>query len=164
MEGIANLYRRAMAMIRKTTAEVESDEELRFHIYMLTIENIRAGMSPEEARRKALLRFGNVGLVKEMSRDVRGGGLLESVLQDLKYGARVLLKAPAFTAVAVATLGLGIGANTAIISVINSVLLSPLPFPEGNRLVIAATTTKAGDHSGSASPADFVDWREQSDV
>src|SRR5262249_41191624 len=162
--GVVNLYRRVVALIRKRTVETEIDEELRFHVDMLTREYLSAGLSPDEARRSALRRFGNVALVKEMSRDARGGGLLESFLQDLRYGARVLLRAPIFSAVAIAVLALGIGANTAIFSVVKSVLLSPLAFPESNRLVIASTTTKAEDHSRPTSPADFVDWREESDV
>jgi putative ABC transport system permease protein len=162
--GAVNLYRRVVAVMRKRAVETEIDEELRFHVDMLTREYLRAGMAESEARRSALRRFGNVALVKEMSRDARGGGLLESFLQDLRYGTRVLLRAPIFSAVAIAVLSLGIGANTAIFSVVNSVLLSPLPFPESNRLVVAATTTKDEKHSGAASPADFVDWREQSDV
>ena len=132
------------------------DEELRFHVEMETEENVRRGMAPNEARRAALRSFGNVCAVRDAAYEVKGGGMLESILRDARYGARALLKNKGFTAVAVLTLALGIGANTAIFSVIDAVLLRPLPYPESERLVKLYARDPAGD-AFAVSPADFLE-------
>jgi len=124
------------ALLHKDKVEHDMDRELRFHLEMEIEENIRSGMSLTQARREALVRFGGVEKFKEECRDVRGAPLIESLLQDVRYGARILLRNPGFTLVAVLTLGLGIGANTAIFSVIYGVLMRPLPYKDGNQLVI----------------------------
>src|SRR5258708_1993271 len=124
------------SLLLKDKVESDLDKELRFHIDMETENNVARGMSHAEARLKALREFGGVEKFKEECRDVRGGGLIESVLQDTRYGARILLRNPGFTVVAVLTLALGIGANTAIFSVIYGVLMRPLPYKDGNQLVI----------------------------
>ena len=124
------------ALLHKDKVEHDMDRELRFHLEMEIEVNVRRGMSLTEARREALLRFGGVEKFKEECRDVRGAPLVESLLQDVRYGARILFRNPGFTAVAVLTLGLGIGANTAIFSVIYGVLMRPLPYKDGNQLVI----------------------------
>jgi putative ABC transport system permease protein len=132
------------------------DRELRFHVEMETEENVRRGMGPDEARREALRSFGNVCSVRDAAYEVKGGGMLESILRDARYGARSLVKNKGFTAVAVLTLALGIGANTAIFSVIDAVLLRPLPYPEAGRLVKVYAADPAGDDF-SISPADFLE-------
>ncbi len=123
------------ALLRRSQAEREMDEELRDHIGRQTELNICLGMSPEEARIAARKDFGGVEQAKERSRDARGARWLEDLWQDLRYGARTQVKNPGFTLIAVITLSLGIGANTAIFSLINAVLLRALPFPQPERIM-----------------------------
>ncbi|MEJ2010307.1 MAG: ABC transporter permease [Acidobacteriota bacterium] len=145
-------------LFHKTRAEKEMDDELRFHLEKQIEQNIAGGMSPEEARYAALRQFGNVGAVKEECRDAWGVRFINELAQDVRYGLRQLRRNPGFTAVAVVTLALGIGANTAIFSVIDGVLLAPLPYHQSNRLVVVGQINQHGQHQPVSYP-DFRDWQ-----
>src|SRR6266542_1786927 len=161
MAMLNKLRLRLRALLFKSKMEEELDEELQFHLEREIEENIARGMTPEEARYAAIRSFGGVERVKEESRDVRGVRLLEEVWQDLRYGARMLLKKPGFTLIAVFTLALGIGVNTTIFSFTNALLLRPLPgIAEPERLVQIGRTAKDNPFGTLAYP-DYLDYREQ---
>jgi len=145
--------------------EKDLEEEIRTHLQMAIQDRIERGETAEQARDSALREFGNVGLIKEVTRDMWGWRSLEQLAQDLRFGMRMLAKHPGFTLVAVITLALGIGANTAIFSVVNKVLLQPLPFKDSDRLVIVwEEGTAQGFPRNSVSAANYIDWRDQNQV
>ena len=151
--------------IDRRRAEEELDEEIRAHLELEIEQNVEAGMSPEQARTAALRAFGNVALTKEDSRTVWGFRSLEMLWQDFRFGLRMLAKKPGFTAVAVIALALGIGANSAIFSVVHTVLLRPLPYRDADRIVMVwEDGTAHGFPINVTSAANYIDWRDQNQV
>ncbi len=140
--------------------EDELDRDIREHLEMEIRDNLERGMSPEAARAAALRKFGNVARIKEDTRAVWGWMRLEQILQDIRYALRTLRKNPGFATVAIVTLALGIGMNTAVFSVVNAVLIKPLPYPDARRLVSLADYNERFKMEAVAGP-DFVDWKSQ---
>src|SRR5262245_39787687 len=162
MEWLNILISRLRALFRRESVLRDIEEELRIHVEMETEINIKRGMPPDEARAAALKSFGNMGRNTERGYDIRGGGWLETLWQDLRFGARMLLKQPGFTAIAALTLGLGIGANISIFSVVNAVLLRPLPYPDSDRLIYLWSAAPKQNISERASAyANFSEWLAQ---
>ena len=153
---IAEAWRWMRSMFRRRTLERGFDEELQFHLEQQTQKYVRAGMSPAEARREAMLRFGGVARAQEEELDEIRPALLDDSIRDIRYGARMLRRAPGFTAAALATLAIGIGATAAIFSVVRTVMLEPLPYREPGRVVGIWETTQDGMTRNVIAPANFV--------
>lgn len=156
---------RLRGMLRRERLDRDLDEELRSHIEMRAADNLAAGMSPESARYEAQKRFGNTALLKEDTRNADIVGWMDVAARDFRYALRMLQRSPGFTAVAVLTLALGIGANTAIFSVINSVLLRPLPYHDPASLVMVwETNSQHPKPHNTVSPPNFLDWQSRNTV
>ncbi len=136
MRWITECLRRLRFLARRRAVEHGLDEEIRFHIDQQIAKNMHAGIGREEAHRRALVKFGGgPHAVRENAEDQFRFALLEDSWRDLRHGVRALLRAPGFTALASLTLALGIGATTAVFSVVNGVLVKPLPYPDADALV-----------------------------
>lgn len=149
------------AMVRRNKVESELNEELNSYLQSAADAKVQAGATPEEAMREARLEMGGMESVKDQVRAVGWEFALEVFVQDVRYGVRKLLKAPVFTAVALTTIAIGIGANAAIFSLVDAILLRPLPYPEPQHLVVAGTHQRGGSGLELISAADFLAWRDQ---
>lgn len=150
---------------RRDEIHRDIDEELQFHIEMKIKDNIADGMTPEQAKADAMRRFGNIQKVKSNCREARGIEMIENLSQDIRYGLRMLLAKPSFTIVAILALALGIGATSAIFSIVNTVILKPLPFQAQENLVLIWETNQAtGNEQVEVSYPNFLDWRVQNQV
>jgi macrolide transport system ATP-binding/permease protein len=159
MEWFNILTARLRALFRRESVLRDIEEELRVHVEMETEMNIERGMAPDQARAAALKSFGALGRHTELGYDIRGGGWLEALWQDLRYGMRMMLKNPGFTTIAVLTLALGIGANTAIFTLFNAATLQPLAVKEPDSLVRLYTRRQGDDDYHTFSSPDYIDFR-----
>jgi predicted permease len=165
MSWIHRLWVRFQSLLRRERFAKDLDREIQFHLDELTAEKIAAGMSPKEARYAATQAFGNSTLLKEEARETWGWTWLEQIAQDLRHGARLLRKNPAFTAVAVLTLTLGIAATSSIFSVVDAVILRHLPYRDPDRLVsLYEDKSSTGFPRRQFTPANFADCKAQTDV
>jgi putative ABC transport system permease protein len=152
-------------MLRRERLDHDLDEELRSHLEMRAADNLAAGMSPAEAHFEAQKRFGNTTLLKEDTRNTDIVAWLDEAARDFRHSLRILQRSPGFTAVAVLTLALGIGGNTALFSVIDSVLLHPLPYQNPDILVMVwETNSQHPNPHNTVSPPNFLDWQTRNTV
>jgi predicted permease len=162
MSRLRTIYLRLRGVLLKSRSDEQLNSELQAHLDFLVEENIRRGMNPEEARYAARREFGGVEQTKENCREQRGLPFLETLLRDVRFGLRSLLKRPGFSVLAVLILALGIGVNTSLFTVVYGVLFCPLPFPEPNRLVSLYERNLDKEFAYNVvSGGNFEDWQRQ---
>jgi len=163
MTALRRWIARISAALRAVTGSRRDDdemhEELAAHLAMQIDENLRRGMTPDDARRAALVAAGGMTAATEAAREQRGLPVLESLMSDVRYAVRALLAKPGYTAAVVLTLALGIGANSAMFTIVNAVVLRPLPYPDADGIVSLSTMTKGDDH-GVVDDVNYVAWRD----
>jgi len=163
MALFGQFFRRLAVLLHRDRLDRELEEEIESHLELQIQDNRENGMPEPEAGASARRQFGNAALLKEASREAWGWRWLEQLAQDLAYAARIMRKNPGFTAIAVVVLALGSGANTAIFTVVNAMLLRPLPFRDAHQLVsIAEINRPKGIEGGWVSPGSYLDWRDRS--
>src|SRR6187402_2955644 len=162
MSAIRGIAARLRAMLSPRSTEQALDEEIQFHIDQETEKNIRLGMSRATARREALVQFGGLTQAREAHHDIYAARPLEELAADTRYTLRTMRRTPALAAAAILTLALGVGANTAIFSAVNAVILRPLPFPNPDQLyMLWEEDPQKGWYKQVAAPANMLDWKEQ---
>src|SRR5690348_15125266 len=166
MRRLRAFFVRLAGLLMGDRRERELADELESHLQLHIEDNLRAGMTPVEARRQALIKLGGIEQTKDIYRDRRGFPLVESVIQDVRYGLRMLAKSPGFTAIALLTLALGIGGTSAIFSVIYGVLIDPWPYRDRNRLGVLHAHNKARNFENWAliSAPEWLDYQQQNHV
>src|SRR5262245_27853760 len=165
MNILLQLWRRLLSLLHRRRHEREMEEEMRFHLEMQVEQNRAYGMAAEDAHYAARRQFGNQTWLKEASREMWSLRFIETLIQDLRFGARMLAKNPGFTLIAVLTLALGIGANTAIFSVVNAVLFRPLQYSGSDRIVqIWQTFPQTGSNQVTVSVPEYLDYKNQNRV
>src|SRR6266478_3264362 len=162
MDWFRTLASRLRGLFRKRHRDQDLNSELQAHLEMLAEENMSRGMGADEARHAARREFGGLEQIKELYREQRGLPFVGTLLQDLRFGMRVLRKNPGFTAAAVLTLALGVGANTAVFSLVDTVLLHPLPYQAPERLLLVSETLpQQGNDELGVSAAEYMDYRDR---
>jgi putative ABC transport system permease protein len=156
------MLRRLLRLLRTRALERDMDDEMRFHVEMEAADLEARGVARDEARRRALVAFGGVERFKDEGREARGVGPFEDFMRDLRFGARSLRRRPAFAAVVVLTLAVGIGGTTAIFGAVHGVLLAPLPYADPERIITVWTNDRIeGEERQDVAPANFLDWRQR---
>jgi hypothetical protein len=166
MARVRMFVSRLLSRFSRRPFDADLDDEIRFHLQMEVERHLRRGLSPGEARREAYRSLGGVQMTRDAYRDQRGLPFLDTALQDVRFGVRLLGRNRAFTAVAVATLALAIGANTAIFSVVHGVLLDPLPFDGAGRIVTVWEdfSAQGGPEQEWIEVPNFFEWKAETDL